>query len=92
MGKMPTCRQHRISLISSYEEARSPSMTYKKHSSQSLDQVEIRLREAVARHKSGILHGSIRVEIAQGPVAHAERIRQKRRSHTVIIYEMAWLC
>ncbi len=31
-------------------------MTYKKHSSSSADQVEVRLREAAARHKFGILH------------------------------------
>ncbi len=31
-------------------------MTYKKHSSRTPDQVEVRLREAAARHKFGILH------------------------------------
>lgn len=31
-------------------------MTYKKHSSQSLDQLDVRLREAAARHKFGVLH------------------------------------
>jgi hypothetical protein len=31
-------------------------MTYKKHSQQSLDQLDARLREAAARHKFGVLH------------------------------------
>ena len=31
-------------------------MTYKKHSEQSLDQLDARLREAAARHKFGVLH------------------------------------
>jgi uncharacterized protein (DUF302 family) len=31
-------------------------MTYKKHSSRSLEQVEARLRESAARHQFGILH------------------------------------